>query len=142
MTPIGTCRLYRPDPTSVGVHEQWSGASADAERTHDDVLVVSIHGEVDAGNCARLADYLERHAAISGSLIVDTSAVVFFAASALAVLHRVDRSCTRGGTAWRLVAGPAVRRVMRVCGTADLPQVENVENALRQLDSRHASVDG
>lgn len=139
MTPIGTCRLYRPDPTSIGVHERWGGASVMATRTRDS-LVVSVHGEVDAGNSARLADYVERHAAIAGSLVVDTSAVEFFGASALAVLHRVDRCCIRGGVGWRLVAGPAVRRVMRVCGTTDLPQAENVETALRHLGSQHASV--
>lgn len=105
-----------------------------------DSLVVSVHGEVDAGNSARLADYVERHAAIAGSLVVDTSAVEFFGASALAVLHRVDRCCIRGGVGWRLVAGPAVRRVMRVCGTTDLPQAENVETALRHLGAQHASV--
>ena len=134
MAPIGTRRLYRPDPTSVGVHEHWGGASAKATRTAD-AVVVSVHGEVDAANCARLADYLERHAAIAGSLVVDTSAVDFFAASSLAVLHRVDSCCTRGGMTWRLIAGPAVGRVMRLCGPDDLPRAENVETALRQLVS-------
>ncbi len=138
MTPIGTCRLYRPDPTSIGVGEQWGMARITATRTHDS-LVVSVLGEVDASNAARLADYVERHAAVVGSLVVDTSAVDFYGASALAVLHRVDRCCARGGVGWRLVAGPALRRVMRVCGPTDLPLAENVVSALYQLGSHCAS---
>ncbi|GLP73858.1 hypothetical protein TUM20983_09680 [Mycobacterium antarcticum] len=141
MTPVGTRRLYRPDPTSVGVHEQWGAASAEARRSQD-TLVVFVRGEVDAANCGRLADYLERHAAIAENFVVDTSAVDFFAASALAVLHRVDSCCTRGGMTWRLVAGHAVGRVMRLCGTEDLPQAENLEAALHQADSPPVSVVG
>ena len=132
MNAIGTSRLYRPDPNSIGVSEDWGGARATATRTHD-ALVVSVCGEVDAGNAARLADYLERHAAVAGSLVVDTSAVDFYGASSLAVLHRLDRCCVRGGVGWRLVAGPALRRVMRFCGSTDLPCAEDVGSALRQL---------
>ncbi|TPG35664.1 STAS domain-containing protein [Mycolicibacterium hodleri] len=139
MNAIGTIRLYRPDPTSIGVSEEWGGASVTATHTQG-ALVVSIRGEVDASNAARLGDYLERHAAVAGSLVVDTSAVDFYGASALAVLHRVDRCCARGGVGWRLVAGPALGRVMRVGGAADLPRAESVGAALRQLGSPCASV--
>lgn len=43
---------------------------------------------------------------------------------------------------WRLVAGHAVGRVMRLCGTEDLPQAENLEAALHQADSPPVSVVG
>ena len=76
MTPIGTCRLYRPDPASICVGEQWGKVSLTAALTPAS-LVVSVRGEVDASNAGRLADYVERRAAVAAALIVDTSAVDF-----------------------------------------------------------------
>jgi anti-anti-sigma factor len=139
MTPIGTCRLYRPDPASIGIAEKWGKAGATAALTSA-ALVVSVRGEVDASNAGRLADYVERHAAVTGAVVVDTSAVDFFGAPAMGALHRVDRCCAGGGVGWRLVAGPALKRVMRACGTTDLPQAESVASALRQLGLDRASV--
>ncbi len=132
MAHIGTCRLYRPDPTSIDVDEQWGRASVVATRAPGS-LVLSVRGEVDASNAGRLADYAERHAAVAGTLVVDTSAVDFFGAPALAALHRVGHCCAGSGVSWRLVAGPALRRAIRACGAGDLPQADNVESALRQL---------
>jgi anti-anti-sigma factor len=139
MAPIGTCRLYRPDPTSIGRGEQWGRAGVTAVRMADS-LILSVHGEVDASNAGRLADYVERHAAVAGTLVVDTSAVDFFGTPALAALHRVDGCCAASGVRWRLVEGPALRRVTRVCGVTDLPRAENVPSALRQLESLRASL--
>jgi anti-anti-sigma factor len=139
MTTIGTCRLYRPDPTSIGVDERWGRASVTVDRTPES-LVVAVHGEIDASNCARLADYVERHATIAGTLVIDTSGVDFFGAPAMAVLHRVDHCCEGSGVRWRLVAGPALRRVMRACGTTGLPQADNVPSALLQLGSAQTSL--
>jgi anti-anti-sigma factor len=138
MADIGTRRLYRPDPTSIGVEEQWGKASVTA--TLLPTLVVSVCGEVDASNATKLVDYLERHVAIAEAVVVDTTAVDFFGAPALATLHRVDRCCALRGVNWRLVAGPALRRVLRACGSTDLPQAENVASAVRQLGVDRASV--
>ena len=138
MTPIGTCRRYRPDPSSIGIAEQWGRASVTAEL--EPAVIISVHGEVDASNAARLANYVERHAAIAGALVVDTSAVDFFGAPALAVLHRVDRCCAASGVGWRLIVGPALRRVLRASGTTELPEADNAETALRQLNVEPASV--
>jgi anti-anti-sigma factor len=134
MTFIGTSRLYRPEPSSIGVGEQWGRASVEVTRVSGS-LVLSIRGEVDASNAAQLVAYVERHAAIAGTLVVDTSAVDFFGPPALAALHKIDLCCSGGDVHWRLVVGPALRRVMRVCGTCDLPGAESVESAVHQLAS-------
>jgi anti-anti-sigma factor len=131
MAPIGTCRVYRPDPRSIGIGEHWGRASASV--VLQPAVVVSIRGEVDASNATRLAGYLERHVAIAGALVVDATAVDFFGAPALAALHRVDRCCASIGVDWRLIEGPALRRVMRVCDATDLPRAANVESAFREL---------
>jgi anti-anti-sigma factor len=140
MTPIGTCRLYRPDPTFIGVGEKWGKASVMAAL--EPAVVVSVRGEVDASNATQLANYVERHVAIAAALVIDTSAVDFFGTPALAVLYKVDRCCAASGVGWRLVAGPALRRVMRVCGARDLPEAENLESALRQLRLDRSSAVG
>ncbi|MCV7419211.1 STAS domain-containing protein [Mycobacterium yunnanensis] len=131
MTPIGTRRVYRPDPRSIGVSEQWGPASASVAL--EPAVVVSILGEVDASNAGRLAGYLERHVAIATALVVDATAVDFFGAPAMAALHGVDRCCAALGIRWRLVPGPAVRRVLRVCASTDLPRAETVRLALVEL---------
>ena len=131
MTPIGTCRVYRPDPRSIGIGEQWGRASASV--VLEPAVVVSLLGEVDASNVGRLAGYLERHVAIAAALVVDTTAVEFFGTPAMAALHGVDRCCAALGVGWRLVPGPAVRRVLRVCATTDLPHAETVRLALVEL---------
>jgi anti-anti-sigma factor len=138
MTSIGTCRLYRPDPTSIGVAEQWGNASVAAVLLP--AVIVSVRGEVDASNATRLADYVERHVAIADALILDTAAVDFFGAPALAALHRIDRCCAVSDVDWRLVTGPALRRVLRACGSTELLQAENVATALRQLGVDRSSV--
>jgi anti-anti-sigma factor len=140
MAPIGTRRVYRPDPRSIGVGEQWGRASASV--TLEPAVVVTVRGEVDASNASRLAGYLERHVAIAQALVVDVIAVDFFGAPAMAALHGVDRCCAAVGISWRLVAGPAVLRVMRVCDSTDLPRAETVESAFRDLGVSSPSVVG
>ena len=140
MAPIGTCRVYRPDPKSIGIGEQWGRASASV--VLEPAVVVTIRGDVDASNVNRLAGYLERHVAIAEALVVDAIAVDFFGAPAMAALHAVDRCCAAVGISWRLVAGPAVRRVMRVCDSTDLPRAETVELAFRELGLVAPSVVG
>ncbi len=132
MPLIGTCRLYRPDPTSIGVGEQWGRAGVDAAPTEHS-LVVRLHGQIDASNAGHVARYVERHAAVTNALVVDTSAVDFFGTPALAALRKVDLCCAGSGVDWRLVVGPAVRRVLRVCGSDDLPLADSVATALRHL---------
>ena len=140
MTPIGTCRVYRPDPQSIGISELWGRASASVAL--EPAVVVTIRGDVDASNASRLADYLERHVAIAQALVVDAVAVDFFGAPVMATLHGVDRCCAAVGISWRLVAGPAVRRVMRVCDSTDLPRSESVELAFNELGVVSPSVVG
>jgi anti-anti-sigma factor len=130
MAPTGTCRLYRPDPTRVGATEQWKWAQASATTTADSV-VVTVAGEIDASNCAELAGYVERHVGVAGTLVLDLSAVTFFATTGLACLRRIDLCCDR--IRWTLVPSPAVRRVLRACHAQDLPQATSVAAAVRRL---------
>jgi anti-anti-sigma factor len=130
MAPMGTCRIYRPDPGHVGEAERWGRASASATASAN-LVVVSVRGEVDASNGIDLASYVERHAAIAGTLVLDLSAVDFFGTAGLTALRRIDLCCDR--IRWKLVASSAVLRLLRVCQADDLPQTKSVASALRQL---------
>jgi anti-anti-sigma factor len=121
VTESGTCRRYRPDPVQVGVVESWGHADAQADVAAN-VLVVTVRGDIDATNGARLADYVERHGAVAPSLVIDTRGVDFFGTAGVAALRRIDYRLGRGGVRWSLVAGAAVRKVLRVCRADDLPQ--------------------
>ena len=131
MTPLGTSRIYRPDPTRVGQDERWGRADATATITTD-CVVVTVRGEIDASNGTPLAGYVERHAGLAPSLVVVLGAVGFFGTAGLAALRRIDLCRDRIG--WMLVAGPAVRRVLRICRADDLPLAESVAAAMRTLE--------
>jgi anti-anti-sigma factor len=131
MAPVGTRRLYRPDPRRIGVAEQWGRAAGEVTLNADSV-VVTLRGEIDASNTLQFACYVERHAAIAHTLVIDTRAVDFFGVPALAGLRKVDLSCRRGRVRWKLVAGPAVKRALRACGADDLPQAESVDGRQRR----------
>jgi anti-anti-sigma factor len=98
--------------------------------------VVAISGEIDASNGVALAGYVERHAGIAATLILDLSAVEFFGTAGLTALRRIDLCCDRIG--WMLVPSPAVRRALRACHADDLPQTESVATAVAALDRYRA----
>jgi anti-anti-sigma factor len=135
MAPMGTSRLYRPDPTRVGLDECWGRATASVT-TATDPVVVAISGEIDASNGVALAGYVERHAGIAATLILDLSEVEFFGTAGLTALRRIDLCCDRIG--WMLVPSPAVRRALRACHADDLPQTESVATAVAALVRYHA----
>lgn len=134
MTEIGTSRRFRPDPSSIGRSETWGRADAGASPCWD-AIIVSIAGELDASNTAKLASYLERHSAVTTRLYVDLRNVTFFSTSGLAVLRHIDHQCGERRAQWRLLAGPAVRKVLRICGADDLPQLDTLDYVLGTANS-------
>lgn len=130
MAPLGTSRLYRPDPTRVGVAKRLHRAELSATNSGR-VVVIAVRGEIDASNGTELAGYVERHAGIAGALVLDLSAADFFGTAGLTALRRIDLCCDR--IRWTLVPSPAVRRVLRACHAQDLPQATSVAAALRRL---------
>lgn len=127
MTDMGTLRCYRPDPSSIGQSETWRHASAAATVTPNSI-VVTIVGELDASNAHDLARYVERHSAATDTLFIDLREVTFFSTAGLAVLRRVEHQYGQCGSRWRLLASPAVRKVLRLCGAQNLPQLETLDS--------------
>jgi anti-anti-sigma factor len=131
MAPMGTSRVYRPDPSRLGRNERWGPAEARSTATTKSV-VITVRGEIDASNGPALANYVECHAGIAAGLVLDLSGVEFFGTAGLAALRRIDRC--RDCIGWMLVPSAAVRRVLRVCHAEDLPHVDTVADAVRALE--------
>ncbi|MCP9274122.1 STAS domain-containing protein [Mycolicibacterium arenosum] len=128
MTDMGTLRCYRPDPSRLGQSETWRHASASATVTPNSI-VVTIAGELDASNAHDLARYVEQHSAATDDLYVDLRDVTFCSTAGVAVLRRIEHQYAQRGSRWRLLSSPAVRKVLRVCGAQNLPQLETLDSA-------------
>jgi anti-anti-sigma factor len=130
MTEVGTSRRYRPNPTGICQPERWGPAYARATLTFE-TIIVTVTGEIDAHNAPQLARYIERHSALVSRLFVDLREVTFFATAGLAALRRVEHQVNLREADWRLLPSPAVRKLLRICGADDLPQIEALEPVRR-----------
>jgi anti-anti-sigma factor len=77
--------------------------------------VVTVCGELDAGNARQFTEYALGHISCSKELILDLTAVKFFAVSCFPVLHNLNMRCAREGVDWALIPSTAVSRALRVC---------------------------
>ncbi|MFA5710159.1 STAS domain-containing protein [Mycolicibacterium sp.] len=93
------------------------------------VVAVSAHGEIDDANADDFCDYVLELAPGCDQLVVDLSELTFFGTPGVSALRRL-----RTDTAWVLVTGPAVARMLRVCDAAgDLPVAGSLAAALTVL---------
>lgn len=77
--------------------------------------VVTVHGELDASNAGQLADYVQRCATHSRSLILDLSGVEFFGTAGFSALHTINVRCAGENVRWAMVPSQAVSRLLRIC---------------------------
>ena len=126
MTAFETLRCYRLDPATVEQSKSWKRARVDAEFVCD-ALLITITGEVDATNATEVAAYIEQRGGVARRLYLDLRGVTFFGTAGLAALRRLEHQFELIGTRWRLLAGPAVRKTLRICTTDDLPQIDSLD---------------
>ncbi|MBB2989317.1 anti-anti-sigma factor [Mycolicibacterium iranicum] len=120
-----TQRVFRPDPTSFELREEHHRATFSACDLPPITVLVTIHGEIDATNAMALAGYVEKRLGCSRKLILDLQTVEFFGASGFAALSNINVVCARRGVRWSLLAGPHVRRLLRICDPKrELPVAE------------------
>lgn len=129
MTDFATSRRYRPDPSRVEQPQSWGRGCARASLTWD-AIVITVSGEIDATNATQLAAYVESRGTVASRLYLDLRNVDFIGACGLAALRRLEHQFEISGTPWRLLAGPAVRKLLRVCRATDLPQIETLDHVL------------
>src|SRR3984957_794807 len=73
-------------------------------------VVIPTHGELDASNAHQLADYVQRCAAHSKSVIVNLSGLEFFGTAGFSALHTINVRCAGAGVHWAVLPGKAVSR--------------------------------
>jgi anti-anti-sigma factor len=77
--------------------------------------VITVRGELDASNAGQLADYVQRCATHSKSLILDLSKVEFFGTAGFSALHTINVRCAGADVRWAVVPSQAVSRLLRIC---------------------------
>jgi anti-anti-sigma factor len=130
---VGTCRLFRAEPQSLDRREEHHRAIFSACHLADSTVLVTVRGEVDATNSRALAAYVERQVVGSTRLVLDLSVIGFFGAAGFAALHNVNVICARYGVSWALVAGPQLRRFLRICDPDNLLPVQ--DSAVDHVDA-------
>jgi anti-anti-sigma factor len=97
--------------------------------------VITAHGELDASNATQLADYVQRCATHSRSLILDLSGVEFFGTAGFSALHTINVRCAGADVHWAVVPSQAVSRLLRICDPDNaLPIAKSVDAAVSEDD--------
>lgn len=99
-----------PAPALTRYHGIYLSSLHDAGGT-----LVAATGELDAASTPEFTTYAKAHACAGNRLTVDLSKLKFFAVEGFSAIEEIRTHCSRTGTTWMLVAGPAVHRVLNVC---------------------------
>lgn len=102
--------------------------------------VVTIRGEVDAGNAEGIGEHLRRFVLGESPVVLDMSEVHAFAAPVVSLLFTLDEQCRAAGLEWVLVASTAVTDALGDDGSrARFPVADSVRQALHDLADGIAS---
>jgi anti-anti-sigma factor len=94
--------------------------------------VLTISGDVDASNTARVSAYATALVPVGNALLLDLSGVPFFAAQSISLLIAVDDACHSAELPWALVTSHAVDRVLRISQDDDIfPTTSSVPEAMQ-----------
>ncbi|WP_163801120.1 STAS domain-containing protein [Mycolicibacterium sediminis] len=77
--------------------------------------LITARGELDAQTARTLVDVVDDVARSHTALIVDLGPLAFFGTEGLWALNRIRAACAKHHVSVAIVAGPEVRRVLRVC---------------------------
>lgn len=135
MAPVGTVRIYRPDPASADEVQRCGRATFALRHPSASRVAVAVVGDIDAANARALGHYVERHTGISRQLVLDLRAVDFFGTHGFTALYYISVHCGRNDVDWTIVGSSAVRRVLSICDPdGELPMVDDLSTALARLD--------
>jgi anti-anti-sigma factor len=95
-------------------------------------MVVTISGDIDARNTARVTGYITDLVPVGDALVLDLSGVGFLAAQSISVLSAVDDAWHSAELPWALVTSHAVDRVLRLSQDDDIfPVASSVPDAMQ-----------
>lgn len=78
-------------------------------------VAITIEGEIDAANADNLSEFVAARVGEGERLILDCSAVTFFAVEGFSALQRITVMCAQAGATWVLVPSTSVSRVLTLC---------------------------
>lgn len=100
-------------------------------------VVITAHGELDASNANHLADYVQRCAAHSKSIILNLTGLEFFGTAGFSALHAINVRCAGADVRWTVVPSKAVSRLLRICDPDNtLPLAASVPDGRDDNDER------
>ena len=76
---------------------------------------ISVAGDIDASNAARLTEYVFHRSANCLELIVDLREVDFFGSAGLTTLLTIAERCSHANVTWTVIPSRAVSRVLDIC---------------------------
>jgi anti-anti-sigma factor len=95
------------------------------------IVLVTVHGEIDAANALALSTYVEAELESGSRLIVDLRALDFFGTQGFSILHRINVMASRHAVNWVVLSGAEVDRVLHICDPdGGLPVADTVEGAV------------
>ena len=104
------------DPNAAIPIEPWENHTARfTAEWGPSYVVITAHGELDASNANQLADYVQRCAAHTKSVILNLSDVEFFGTAGFSALHTINVRCAGAEVRWAVVPSKAVSRLLRIC---------------------------
>jgi anti-anti-sigma factor len=114
-----------------------SGTARFAAYWAPSAVVITAHGELDAANADQLADYVQRSATYSRSLVLDLRGLEFFGIAGFSALHMINVRCVKADVHWALVPSPSVSRLLQICDPDGLlPTAESVDAALSSREEQ------
>jgi anti-anti-sigma factor len=94
--------------------------------------VLTISGDIDARNAARISSYATALVPLGNALLLDLSGVGFFAVQGISVLIAVEDACRSAELPWALITSHAVDRVLGLSQDDDiLPVASSVPDAMQ-----------
>lgn len=127
---------------SHGSHESfhYGNPSFDCEgvrmraRCRQLATVVTVTGDIDAGNMSCVADYARRYVLAEKPFILDLSGVGSFAAEAISLFYEIDDRAADADVEWSVIGSQPVLQVLRASGTLDdMPVTASVPEALHHF---------
>jgi anti-anti-sigma factor len=98
------------------------------------LTVMTISGEIDAGNATRLTRHVVPSVPDGGALIVDMVETDFIGVDGLRTLFALNLECVRTDTRWALIGSHAVHRLLRIGDRESLvPAVRSATEALHRV---------
>lgn len=78
-------------------------------------VVITVEGELDAANTTQFSDYIQLRLHNAEKLVLDLSAVTFFAAEAFSAVHKVSVQAAGRNVQWNLLTSAPVDRMLHIC---------------------------